>query len=1443
MAGSGIGRIPEFDPSLETFGTYTRRVEQYFIANGVEEKEDVRRRAIFLSAVGVNTFSLLEDLIAPATVSSVSFKDIVQILLEHFEPEQSSIAARYQFNRAVRDQGESVSAFVARLRHLAKPCRFLSVTTDEMLRDRFVCGLRNEPVQAKLLREANLSLASAIQIAQLSESAVADASQFSGAASATFGGGAGDDVIGYLGRGRGGRGRGPLRGAGVGQLRGPHSVSTTGVSASTTMGVSRGRWQDRGVFVSSRGSTRRLLDQRQCRRCLRQHADFECPARQLRCYRCHAIGHLRVACALNGTPRVQHLSDPEMEGAGVWDDDGLGGTGLRDPVPGASTVSGGVTQHIEPDPVDMFRGMAAGGENVSCRGMESNVEYADVDKGDEYFLFRSQGTGMSEKRPPMYVDVCVNDTPVRLELDTGAALSVCSEEEYRRIWPEQGPMIQPCNKSLRTYSGEQLGIKGQAEVQVKYGDQTADLSLIILHGSGPFLFGRDWLAKLRLNWPEICHVSTDASIDEIVNEYADVFSSELGRYTGEAVCIAVDPEVQPRFFKPRPVPLAYRETVERQLQTEIDQGLWETVRASKWAAPLVLAPKSDGSVRICGDYRLTVNKAAPVEQYPLPRFEELATKLQGSTVFSKVDLKAAYNQLTLDESSREYLTVNTSKGLLKPTRLGFGYSSAPALFQRTMETLLVGIPGTAVFLDDVVCSGKTLRKHNIALREVLDRVRAAGLKLNKGKCVFGASKVTYLGHQISGQGIEPTDDKVRAITEAPEPRNLSELRCWLGLINFYGKFLHGLASVLAPLYALLRKDVVWRWTNEELRAFQNAKKLLQSPPVLAHFDPDLPIVLACDASPVGIGCVLSQRTPSGERPIAFFSRTLNETERRYSQTDREGLAVVAGVKHFHFYLAGKTFVIQTDHKPLLGLIGEQKPLPVMASPRVVRWALMLGSYDYHLQYIPGTKQVHCDALSRLPIPADQKVSPIPAETVHLMEFLTESPVSVDQIRSGTARDPVLSRVLQFVRDGWPQSTVSLGPDFQPFKSREAELSIQDGCILWGARVVVPPQARAQVLKMLHEGHKGESRTKSFARMYVWWPYLDEHIVSMTKQCDVCQEHRAGAPETPIHPWVWPSRPWERVHLDHAGPMSGWMFLVIVDAHSKWMDIYPTRSTGTDATLELLRQSFACWGLPRTIVTDNAQGFMSEEFKLFCKKNNITHLTTPAMSPKSNGLAEKCVGTFKSSFKKQRSGSVHTRVSRFLFSYRSTPHTTTRMSPAEMFLGRRVRTPIDALVPDLSGSIRQHQTRQKLYRDRHTVDRDVNVGDSVYVSAVSRLRGGEGRTWLPGVLVGKAGVKLWVRLKDGRIIDRHLDHVRAVSRCPPVRCPPVRRRDTDPPSAGYPRELVTSQCTAARAQQPAAVTSPPATVTAAAAAGGVRGEPRYDLRNRAVLRQPDRLAYE
>ena len=262
----------------------------------------------------------------------------------------------------------------------------------------------------------------------------------------------------------------------------------------------------------------------------------------------------------------------------------------------------------------------------------------------------------------------------------------------------------------------------------------------------------------------------DAGIDSLVNKYPEVFSEKLGCAKGIVVNIPVDPNVRPIFFKPRPVALAYRAAVDAELDRQIQAGLLEPVKYCSWAAPIVTAPKASGEVRICGDYRLTVNKVSPLERYPMPKTEELFMLFQGAKIFTKLDLKSAYNQLQLHENSRKYLAINTHKGILLPKRLGFGYASAPAIFQRYMESLLAGVPGVGVLIDDVIVSAGSAQEHLQRLEEVLRRLSEAGLRLQRKKCQFGVASVVYLGHHITAEGIKPTADKVSAIERAPEPK-------------------------------------------------------------------------------------------------------------------------------------------------------------------------------------------------------------------------------------------------------------------------------------------------------------------------------------------------------------------------------------------------------------------------------------------------------------------------------------------------------------------------------------------------------------------------------------------------------------------------------------------------------------------------------------------------
>ena len=296
----------------------------------------------------------------------------------------------------------------------------------------------------------------------------------------------------------------------------------------------------------------------------------------------------------------------------------------------------------------------------------------------------------------------------------------------------------------------------------------------------------------------------------------------------------------------------------------------------------------------------------------------------GGNKFTKLDMSQAYQQLELEESSKKFTTINTHKGLYQYNRLPFGASSAPGIFQRTMENLLQGIPDVVVRIDDILVSGKDELNHLANLEKVLSRLSSAGLRLRLDKYLFMQSSVTYCGYVIIGNGIQPMAAKVKAIKNAPEPKDVIQLQAFLGLLNYHHRFSTDVATVLEPLHQLLRKGSKWAWLEQQT-AFEEAKELLQSTDLLVHFDSEKELVLATDASDYGVGAVLSHKMKNGtERPIGYVSRSLQEAARKYSTLEKEALAIIFGVKKFHQFLYGHRFIIKTDHKPLEGLLNEKK---------------------------------------------------------------------------------------------------------------------------------------------------------------------------------------------------------------------------------------------------------------------------------------------------------------------------------------------------------------------------------------------------------------------------------------------------------------------------------------------------------------------------------------
>jgi transposase InsO family protein len=753
------------------------------------------------------------------------------------------------------------------------------------------------------------------------------------------------------------------------------------------------------------------------------------------------------------------------------------------------------------------------------------------------------------------------------------------------------------------------------------------------------------------------------------------------------------------------------------------------------------------------DYKATVNPALLVDRYPLPKIDDLIVRLGESRLFSKIDLSQAYNQIVLDESSI-CTVINTHRGLFRYNRLVFGLASSPGIFQRIMCSVLGGIPNVEVFLDDVVIGGKDVSEHLQALEVVFSRLRRNGLKLKSSKCVFLVNEIKYLGYVLSKDGVKTDPDKVEAITKIPRPGNVTELRSFLGLINFFAKFVGQMSGRLVPLYKLLKKDVEWRWSNECEQAFEDIKRILSSAPVLAYYDPERPLTLTCDASARGVGGVLSQPNLSGrgERPVAYVSRTLTDAEKNYSQIHREALAIIFCVNKFHQYLYGRHFTLKTDHKPLVSIFGPHTGIPTMAASRMERWALILASYTFTIEYV-RTDENGADGLSRLPVFQNGKTYPTAPEQTYLHFIQQALLLDYNEVCRQTARDPLVARVLRFIRDGWPRDCDIEG--LQPFYNRKDELYEELGCVMWGHRLVIPEMCKERVLRMLHEPHMGIVKSKALARSYVWWPGVDEAVERMCRECAVCAAHADAPPRQAPSMWPWPDRQWSRIHLDFMGPILGKSYLVVVDAMSKWVEVFHMPSTTAGAVIAALCELFSRWGLPKQIVSDNGPPFSSTELRNYCQGLSIEHIFSAPYHPASNGLAEVTVKALKRVIKKaiHEKQDINKALWTYLLYYRNTTHSTTGQSPAMLLQGRRLRTKLDALKPDTASRVNKAQQQQRLAAGG--AHRELNRSDDVWYRQYLK-----GEKWAPGQIVNRTGSGDYtVRGLDGCLLHRHVEQIR------------------------------------------------------------------------------------
>ena len=564
---------------------------------------------------------------------------------------------------------------------------------------------------------------------------------------------------------------------------------------------------------------------------------------------------------------------------------------------------------------------------------------------------------------------------------------------------------------------------------------------------------------------------------------------------------------------------------------------------------MVHVPKSDGTTRSWGDCAVTVNPQLNVPQYPIPLPEDVFVKLQGGQRFTKLDLKSFYQQLPLASDSQTFVTINIHRGLYRYKRLPFGIASSPAIFQRTMDVILQGIDDVASIQDDILITGRDDDHHIMNLDSVLNRLDSYGLRLQLSKWKFMQKSVTYMGCIILANGISPTEEKIEAIKQAPRPENSTQLRAFLGMINYYWKFICNLSTILQPLNQLLQKNQEFKWSSQCEQAFNKAKDSLSSSNVLVHYDPSLPVILENDASQYGIGAVILHRFPNGdERPIAYTSRSLNSSGRNYRRIEKEGLAIIFGVTKYYMYLFGRKFTLRTDHKPLLKIFAPDSATLVLAAARLQRWSLLLSSYHFEIEFKPSAEVASADALSRLPLQCKNDASVEEEIFFVASQQLNRHPVSAMKIAKETSRNPTLAKALSLTLDGWPLHSCA-DPQLKPYFTRKNELSVEQDCLMWGMRTIIPPALVPPIPRGFLSAHPGMARMKAMARSHVWWPGIDSDIEDTVRECQQCHRIRKAPPASPLLPWSWPTTPWRRLHLDFATHQSN-HYLFVVDAHSK-----------------------------------------------------------------------------------------------------------------------------------------------------------------------------------------------------------------------------------------------------------------------------------------------------
>ena len=981
------------------------------------------------------------------------------------------------------------------------------------------------------------------------------------------------------------------------------------------------------------------------------------------------------------------------------------------------------------------------------RAKQDEVEVEEVQQEfREFYLgeIKHQDCTSPDPGKPWTVCLQINENNVYFKIDSGADVSVMSYDVYRAL--KEKPSLRDTHMKLTSPGGE---VKAEGEFTASTAFRGVKYSFnIVVVRTGANLLSRQVASRMNL----ICR------LDET-----------LGQMKTEPVKIVLRDDAVP-YCQPtaRRIPFPILKAVKAELDRMVKNGIIKPVtEPTDWCSAMVPVMKKTEEVRVCVDLK-KLNKAVKREHFQLPNLDDIAPRLAGSTVYSCLDGASMFWQIPLDPESQLLTTFITPFGRFAFTRVPFGITSAPEILQRKMSEVLKNCEGCEVIMDDILIHGKGQAEHDRRLQAVLNAIEGAGITLNSKKSVLRRSEITFFGHLVGKDGLKPHPEKVQAIEQLPAPNNVSEVRTALGMFNYLGKFVPHLSTVLKPVSMLMKSDACWTWGPAQDKAFKEAKKLVSQATVLTYYDPRKPTVVSADASSFGLGAVLLQaQEGDGLKPIAFASRTLTAAEQRYAQIEKECLASVWACEKFAQYLTGlPSFKLLTDHKPLVPLMTTKTidEVPI----RCQRLLLRLMRFSPEVEHVPGKELVIADALSRKPLSYSEESThqEIQAHVDAVQAYWPASNAKLSAMAQATHDDNTLRQVATHVMAGWPEHKSKVQPEVLPFYPARGELSIVDGLITYADRIVVPLALQQDTLSRLHQSHQGITKCLENAQASVWWPGINAQIKETVGACMKCRESRPSQPSEPLIPTELPDRAWQRLGMDMF-KSKGQDFLVVIDYHSRWIELKSCTTTTSAAIINHLKVMFATHGIPETVVSDNGPQFYASDFKRFTEEWGIRHITSSPHFHQANGAAERAVRTAKAMLENDDPHQA-------LLDYRATPHSATGVSPAEALMGRRLRTRLPVLPkllkpqqPDQAALLASDEKAKRRYKESYDQRHGAKPLPGLETGQPVLIKLDDERRWTKaGVIQDRDDRTYLVRTQNGNVLRRNRRHLQAVPSLPP-----------------------------------------------------------------------------